>query len=119
MARVERRDEVTPTKLGKATRREQTKAPTKVRRTDDPQTLVGLIWRVSEDPTRVVMLIVLLAAVAAMLSVLLAVMAPVWVHVSVAGGVGCGALLVSTFLRQARHNKWTSRQRKPGPPGSR
>lgn len=104
MARVEGRGKVAPQKLGKVTRRDQAKEPTKIR-TDDPQTWVGLIWRVIQDPTRVVMLIVLLTAAAGVLSVLLTVMAPVWVYVSVAGSVSCGALLVSIVLRQVRHGR--------------
>ncbi len=102
MVRVEGRGEIRPPKLGKVTSRAQTKElPTKTR--NDPQTLVGLIWRVIQDPTRVVMLIVLLAAVAVVLSVLLTVMAGV--HVSVAGSVSCGVLLVSIVLRRVQHRR--------------
>ena len=78
--------------------------PTKIR-ADDPQTLVGLIWRVIGDPARVVMLIVLLAALAGALSLLLTVIAPVWVHVSVAGGASFGVLLVSFLLRRVRRGR--------------
>jgi hypothetical protein len=84
MARVEGRRKVALQELGKVTRRDRPKKPTKIR-ADDPQTLVGLIWRAIGDPARVVMLIVLLAALAGALSLLLTVIAPVWVHVSVAG----------------------------------
>lgn len=77
--------------------------PTKIR-ADDPQTLVGLIWRVIGDPARVVMLIVLLAALAGALSLLLTVIAPVWVHVSVLGA-SFGVPLVSFLLRRVRRGR--------------
>jgi hypothetical protein len=104
MARVEERGKVAPQESGKVTRRDWTKEPTKIR-ADDPQTLVGLIWRVIGDPARVVMLIVLLAALAGALSLLLTVIAPVWVHVSVAGGASFGVLLVSFLLRSVRRGR--------------
>lgn len=104
MARIEGRGEVAPQEPGKVTRRDRAKQPTKIQ-TDDPQTLIGLIWRVIGDPTRVVMLIVLLAAVAVIVSVVLTVVAPAWVHASVAGGVTCGALLVGIVLRRLRRGR--------------
>jgi hypothetical protein len=103
MARVEGRGKAA-SQDGKVTRRDRTKEPAKIR-ADDPQTLVGLIWRVIGDPARVVMLIVLLAALAGALSLLLTVIAPVWVHVSVAGGAGFGVLLVSILLRRVRRGQ--------------
>lgn len=104
MARVKRRGEIAPKKLGKVTERDQAEEPTRVR-TDDPQTLIGLIWRVIEDPTPLAMLIVLLAAMSAIVSIVLTVVAPMWVHASVAGSVTCGLLLVSVVLRRVRHGR--------------
>jgi hypothetical protein len=104
MARVKGRGEIVPQKSGRVTRRVRTKRPTKIQ-TDDSQSLIGLIWRVVGDSTRVVMLIVLLAAVAAIVSVVLTAVAPVWVHVSVAGTVSCGALLVGVVLHRVRRGR--------------
>jgi hypothetical protein len=100
MARVDGHGKVAPQESGKVTGRDRTNKPAKIQ-TDDPQCLVALIWRVIEDPAHVLMVIVLLAAVAGVFFVLLAVMDPVWVHVSVAGSVGCG-LLISIVLRRRR-----------------
>jgi hypothetical protein len=102
MARIEGCGKVAPRESGKVTRRDRVKEPIKIQ-TDDPQTLVALIWRVIGDPVLVVTLIVLLAAATGMLFVLLTVVAPVWVHVAVAGSLSCGLLSVSIALKRFRH----------------
>ena len=89
MVRVEGCGKAAPRESSKATRRKRVKEPIKIQ-THDPQTLVALIWRVIGDPALVLMLIALLAAATGALFILLTVMAPAWVHASVAGSLSCG-----------------------------
>jgi hypothetical protein len=66
----------------------------------DPKTVVGLIYRLTGDPRRVVVLICLLAALATILVLLLSVIAPPSVTASMAGGVSGGVILIG-LIRQA------------------
>jgi hypothetical protein len=81
-----------------------------IRDGDDPQTLVGLIYRLTGDPVRALILIGLLMAVVG-LWILLSLTGPTAVLVSVVGSVSVALLVIRFAVRRISRE-----QRKIDPP---
>jgi len=67
---------------------------------DDPGTLIALIYRLTGDPIRALILTGLLTVVAGILILLVTATASVGLFSAVMGGVSGGAVLVGLTLRQ-------------------